>query len=77
MSDKEVFSMAKGFTKAMIKEAKAVVNNEPKLEESETESRLAICNQCKYFLNGKCSKCKCFMKLKTKLRTASCPIGKW
>lgn len=43
------------------------------------EQRLAICNQCPAFNKNlaKCKKCGCFMKLKTTLQEAKCPIGKW
>lgn len=74
----DIFSMAKGFTRAMVNEAKAVVNNQPRLPDSQAEERMKICRQCKFFSEqGQCSKCRCFMKFKTKLRTGGCPIGKW
>jgi hypothetical protein len=41
--------------------------------------RLEICNTCE-FLNKrmiKCTKCGCFMNLKTTLKGATCPLGKW
>lgn len=43
------------------------------------ESRLEICNGCEWFSKRmvKCKKCGCFMRLKTTLREAKCPIGKW
>jgi hypothetical protein len=43
------------------------------------ESRLAICNKCPWFNKrlAKCKKCGCFMKLKTTLQDAKCPIGEW
>ena len=43
------------------------------------KSRLDICRQCE-FLDKKlvvCMQCGCFMKLKTTLHEASCPVGKW
>jgi hypothetical protein len=47
-------------------------------EEVET-SRFAICNKCPYLrrTTKQCTQCGCFMKLKTKLAAAECPIGKW
>lgn len=52
---------------------------QPRSDKSLIESRLAICNQCPAFNKNlaKCKKCGCFMKLKSTLRQASCPIGKW
>lgn len=43
------------------------------------EHRLSICNQCPWFAktSARCKQCGCFMKLKTTLGRAKCPIGKW
>ena len=43
------------------------------------ESRFAICQECPRFFKptGQCKECKCFMRIKTRLPKASCPIGKW
>lgn len=52
---------------------------EPRSNKDLIEQRLAICNECP-FLNKnlvKCKKCGCFMKLKTTLHEAKCPMGKW
>lgn len=52
---------------------------QPRSDKELIESRLAICNTCEWFHKNlqKCRKCGCFMKLKSTLRQASCPIGKW
>jgi hypothetical protein len=52
---------------------------QPRSPKALIEERLAICNQCPAFNKRlmKCTKCGCFMKLKTTLHGASCPIGKW
>ena len=41
--------------------------------------RLEICKGCEWFRpkTQTCKKCGCFMKLKTTLEKAKCPIGKW
>lgn len=51
----------------------------PRSERELIESRLAICNTCPAFNKrwAKCTKCGCFMKLKTTLKEAKCPIGNW
>ena len=52
---------------------------EPRSNKDLIEERLAICNECP-FLNKnlmKCKKCGCFMKLKTTLHEAKCPLDKW
>ena len=37
------------------------------------------CDSCENYVKsmGRCRKCGCFMKLKTRMALASCPIGKW
>jgi hypothetical protein len=44
-----------------------------------SEKRYSICNSCPLFssLTKRCNECGCFMTLKTKLKYASCPVGKW
>ena len=53
--------------------------NEPRSQEEEFNRRMSICRECPFFVvrTEQCRKCKCFMKLKTKLQKASCPVGKW
>lgn len=54
----------------------------PKKERSSDEiaqERFAICQTCPAFRprTQTCSKCGCFMKLKTLLAAAYCPVGRW
>jgi hypothetical protein len=53
--------------------------NQPRSQEDLVNSRLEICRACEYFRpkTETCRKCGCFMKLKTMLEKAKCPIGKW
>lgn len=53
--------------------------NEPKSQEDEYNRRMSICEECPFFLKAaaQCKKCGCFMKLKSRLDKAHCPIGKW
>ena len=41
--------------------------------------RYEICKSCEWFRSviKQCKKCGCIMSLKTKLKTAKCPIRKW
>ena len=40
--------------------------------------RWDLCTGCEFLTEkNKCLKCGCFMKVKTRVATASCPIGKW
>ncbi len=45
----------------------------------EINARFDICRSCEHFisLTSQCSQCGCFMKAKTRLPNAECPIGKW
>lgn len=47
--------------------------------EEESGNRYDICKSCP-FLNQTtktCKECGCFMPAKTKLKMATCPVGKW
>lgn len=52
---------------------------EPRSQEELSTYRLEICSTCEHFRSStkQCKKCGCFMKLKTHLENASCPLGKW
>ena len=52
---------------------------QPRSEKDIIAERMSICEECP-FLNKnvmRCKKCGCFMRLKTTLHQAKCPIGKW
>jgi hypothetical protein len=53
--------------------------NQPRSQEDLIDARLEICKVCEFYRakTNQCRKCGCFMKLKTKLEHAKCPIGKW
>lgn len=50
-----------------------------RVEESIHKERFALCLECPHLiqLTKQCTKCGCFMEMKTKLPNAFCPIGKW
>jgi hypothetical protein len=52
---------------------------QPRSDQELIEYRLNICNSCPAFRKNtkRCSKCGCFMKLKSTLKQASCPLHKW
>jgi len=52
---------------------------QPRSGEELAAYRLEICKTCPFFNQAlqKCRKCGCFMKLKTSLERAKCPVGKW
>jgi hypothetical protein len=47
--------------------------------DEEQKSRMDICLGCPELiqLTKQCKKCGCIMSLKTKIKAAACPIGKW
>jgi hypothetical protein len=46
-------------------------------DEQQMIDRWRICRGCPELHAGICGKCGCVMKLKVKLKDATCPIGKW
>jgi hypothetical protein len=53
--------------------------NQPKSSDELIATRLEIFKSCNWFRHStqQCKKCGCFMKLKTRLVNANCPLGKW
>lgn len=54
----------------------------PKMErstEEQAQKRIDICSQCPELINAtkQCKKCGCFMTMKVKLASATCPLQKW
>ena len=43
------------------------------------DKRLEVCKSCEFFLprSERCKLCGCFMRLKTTLELARCPMGYW
>ena len=66
-----------GAIRAVSSELRAIVNQEPPVTEAEQERRFAICLRCEFFHDSRCVKCGCFMALKSRMRSQSCPVGKW
>jgi hypothetical protein len=56
-----------------------MINGSPRVSEELVKERLGICHTCPAFkpLTQTCKKCGCFMKMKTQLEKAYCPLGKW
>ena len=49
-----------------------------KLISKDVDHRWAICQACPELTEAnRCKQCGCFMKLKTKVKAAKCPKGKW
>lgn len=69
---------AKNFVGSMIDYAKDGFKNS---SEEEVIRRISICESCELFRHNdrRCSheSCGCFMDVKVKLKSASCPLGLW
>ena len=53
--------------------------SQPRSDRDLIEYRLSICNTCPSLNKRlmKCKKCGCYMKLKSTLKQAKCPLEKW
>lgn len=42
-------------------------------------TRMKICRECEFYKKQfySCTKCGCFMPIKTRFKIFSCPVGKW
>jgi len=71
------FKKVKNVIGAFVKEAKEGVP----ISQAQIDERMRICEACELFNHEKqqCSLCSCYMKIKTTLSTASCPLDppKW
>lgn len=49
------------------------------VDSEEQQIRYRICESCEFFRPKikNCSKCGCFMEVKTRLKHAKCPVGFW
>ena len=56
-----------------------LINKNNYIEKVESDKRMQTCLGCEHLikLTHQCKKCGCLMNLKTKLKDATCPIGKW
>jgi len=49
----------------------------PTVNERLQNQRLRECHTCPQLSSGTCSLCGCVVAFKTRVRAASCPMGKW
>ena len=74
------FQQARNLAKEMWKTGKNAARGLPVLVPTEIGfQRFNLCQGCEFFEkdSSRCTKCGCFMKTKTQLASASCPVGKW
>ena len=74
-----LFQQMRNLGKEMWATGKNAVRGLPVLADADTAfQRFSMCQSCEFFKDdSRCEKCGCFMKTKTQLAGASCPIGKW
>ena len=68
--------MVKVFMMFMLKKLKVITRI---FSNTLYKDRITICNSCDFYRQWakQCKVCKCFMPLKARLTTTSCPMGKW
>lgn len=72
--------MARGITSSLLNTVKGVVQGQKiRVDDAEAARRLGICQTCPFFrhVDQRCSKCGCFMSVKTYLKAERCPVNKW
>jgi hypothetical protein len=72
--------IAKNVGSSLVKNTISVVQgNDLKISSEEAQKRLDICKTCEFFDKNsqRCSKCGCYLSVKTYLKAEHCPIGKW
>ena len=73
-----IVEMGKNLAKTLADTVKSVAAGEGAMTaEDQANARLKICQACEFYVNERCTKCGCFMAVKTHLKAANCPVGKW
>lgn len=58
--------------------AKKVIKSKARfIDKDEYDKRMEECSSCEFIKKGRCSKCGCYMNIKGKFKSMSCPIDKW
>lgn len=72
--------LVKNLGNSVVNNIKSVMaGNSLNISDEEKEKRLSICKGCEFFsqVDDRCSRCGCYLKVKTYLKAERCPIGKW
>lgn len=84
-----LLSMAKNALGAIGSEVQYAATGAQQVSKEDIQARIDICNKCEFFTanipelsekekaENRCVKCGCYMALKHKLSSSSCPVGKW
>ena len=73
-------TMDKNFGGSVVRNVQSVAaGNSLNLSPDEANKRLSLCKGCEFFNSAseRCTKCGCYMAVKTYLRAERCPVGKW
>ena len=73
-------AMARNVANSVVQNIQSVAaGNALRLTEEQANSRLSICSTCEFYnqTQSRCTKCGCFMAVKTYLKAEKCPVGKW
>jgi uncharacterized paraquat-inducible protein A len=72
--------MASNLAQSVVRNVQSLAaGNALRLDENAANQRLNICKGCEFFNQAqeRCTKCGCFMAVKTYLKAEKCPVGKW
>jgi hypothetical protein len=73
-----ITDMGKNLVQTAVDSVKSVIQGEGfSITEDQASVRLSICEGCEFYVNTRCTKCGCYMAVKTHLKAATCPVGKW
>lgn len=73
-----ITDMGKNLVQTAVDSVKSVIQGEGfSITEDQAATRLSICEGCEFYVNTRCTKCGCYMAVKTHLKAATCPVGKW
>jgi hypothetical protein len=62
------------FVKAVFRTLKFLKEGRPVFAPAEVQDeRYALCRDCRWYLNGQCTVCTCFVSMKVVLSAESCP----
>jgi hypothetical protein len=72
--------MAKNIVRTTVDSVKGIAEGNPlNVSNDDANRRKNICEGCEFYqkTSQRCTKCGCFMAVKTYIKAAVCPIGKW
>ena len=73
-----IAEMGKNLVQTAVDTVKSAVAGEGiSIADTQAADRLAICEACEFYKDTRCTKCGCYMAVKTHLKAANCPVGKW